>query len=119
MEKNTAIVRLTKTGLVKWRDTKTKNNQIAAQLIYEGYDLQMTPEELGKAKYLVVNSNPTSPKRISSGMRTEKQKERFMEENHDKNMEIMTKRSIEYRSVEYNAIRRILGPDADINWFKF
>lgn len=116
MKKNTAIVRLTKTGLVNWRDAETKNKEIAAQFISEGYDLQMTPEELGKAKYLVVNSNPTLPKQISSGMRTKKQKERFMEENHDKNM---TKRSIEYRSVEYNAISRILGPDADINWFKF
>lgn len=119
MEKNTANVRLTKTGRVNWRDTETKNKEIAAQLISEGYDLQMTPEELGKVKYLVVSTNPTHPKRISSGMRTEKQTERFMEENQDKNMKIMTKRSIEYRSVEYNAIRRILGPDADINWFKF
>lgn len=116
MEKNMAIVRLTKTGKVIWLDAEAKNKEIASQLILEGYTLQMTPEELGKVKYLVVNSNPTCPKRIYNGLRTEKQKERFLEEwnrydhLHDR-IRIITK-----ASVEYNTIRRILGPDVYINW---
>ena len=95
------------------------NQEIAAQLILEGYDLQMTPEELGKVNYLVVNSNPTHPKRICSGLRTKTQKERFLEEwnlnDHlDDRIRIITK-----SSVEYNAIRRILGPDANFYLIKF
>ena len=119
MKKNTAIVRLTKTGRIVWSDAETKNKEIAAQLILDGYDLQMTPEELGKVKYLVVNSNPTCPKRIYNGLRTKTQKERFLEEwnrydhLHD-SMEVITK-----SSVEYNAIRRILGPDANRTLIKF
>lgn len=113
------IVRITKTGNVIWRDAETKNKEIAAQLISEGYELQMTPEEIGKVKYLVVSTNPTHPKRICSGLRTEKQKERFLmdwnryDHLHDR-MEVITK-----SSVEYNAIRRILGPDANRPLIKF
>ena len=110
MEKNTAIVRVTKSGNVIWFDAETKNREIAAQLIREGYDLQITPEKLGKVNYLVVSSNPTCPKRIYNGLRTKTQKERFLEEwnrydhLHDR-MEVITK-----SSVEYNTLRRILGP---------
>ena len=113
------IVRVTKTGEVIWRDTETKNKEIAAQLISEGYDLQITPEKLGKVKYLVVSSGITYYKRIYSGFRTEKQKERFLmdwnryDHLHD-SMEVITK-----SSVEYNAIRRILGPDANRTLIKF
>lgn len=119
MEKNTAIVRVTKSGNVIWFDAETKNREIAAQLIREGYDLQMTPEKLGKVKYLVVSSSITYYKRIYSGFRTEKQKERFLmdwnryDHLHDR-MEVITK-----TSVEYNAIRRILGPDANFYLIKF
>ena len=110
MKKNTAIVRLTKTGRIVWSDAETKNKEIAAQLILEGYDLQMTPEELGKVNYLVVSTNPTHPNRIYNGLRTKTQKERFLEEwnlyDHlDDRIRIITK-----SSVEYNTLRRILGP---------
>ena len=105
-----AIVRITKTGRIVWADAETKNKEIAAQLILEGYTLQMTPEELGKVKYLVVNSNPTCPKQIYNGLETKKQKEQFLEEwnryDHlDDRIRIITK-----SSVEYNTLRRILGP---------
>ena len=105
-----AVVRITKTGRIVWSDAETKNKEIAAQLISEGYDLQMTPEELGKVKYLVVSTNPTHPKRICSGLRTKTQKERFVEEwnrydHSDDRIRIITK-----SSVEYNTLRRILGP---------
>ena len=79
----------------------------------------MTPEKLGKVKYLVVSSSITYYKRIYSGFRTEKQKERFLmdwnryDHLHDR-MEVITK-----SSVEYNAIRRILGPDANFYLIKF
>lgn len=110
MKKNMAIVRITKTGRIVWANAETKNKEIAAQLILEGYTLQMTPEELGKVKYLVVNSNPTCPKRIYNGLRTKTQKERFLEEwnryDHlDDRIRIITK-----SSVEYSTLRRILGP---------
>ena len=114
-----AVVRITKTGRIVWFDGETKNREIAAQLIREGYDLQITPEKLGKVKYLVVSSSITYSKRIYSGFRTEKQKERFLmdwnryDHLHD-SMEVITK-----SSVEYNAIRRILGPDANRPLIKF
>lgn len=110
MKKNMAVVRITKTGRIVWSDAETKNKEIAAQLISEGYDLQMTPEELGKVKYLVVSTNPTHPKRICSGLRTEKQRERFVEEwnRYDPLHDII--RTITKSSVEYKTLRRILGP---------